>query len=147
MKHNPCNAEECNNPRFSKGYCKFHQHLRTDEKYKRSQEISRGNVNKKPKTASKIVRISPVSDKQLEKLRLYRGVRDEYMKIHSTCECRDCNRAATEVHHMGGRIGDNLINANLFLAVCRMCHRYIEEHPAWAKEEGYSVDRLGNDPR
>jgi len=99
----------------------------------------------KKKTASKTVKnnyISPISKKQAERLKEYRKLRDEYMKVHETCETRDCSSPATEVHHSAGRIGDLLTDTNYFLAVCRRCHRYIEEHPQWAKDNGYSFNRL-----
>lgn len=46
-----CKSEGCNNPVFSKGYCKYHQNQRTDEKW----------LNKKQKTPKKSFK--PISDK------------------------------------------------------------------------------------
>jgi hypothetical protein len=43
---------------------------------------------------------------------------------------------------MKGRIGNLLTDPKYFLAVCRQCHNWIEEHPKEAKELGYSVSRI-----
>lgn len=98
----------------------------------------------KPRESSKNFKnkaIAPVSDKQAARLREYRKVRDIYMKQHSVCQC--CNSApSTDLHHKAGRIGHHLINVDNFMAVCRPCHQRIETEPKWAKEYGYSLNRL-----
>jgi hypothetical protein len=43
---------------------------------------------------------------------------------------------------MKGRIGNLLTDTSHFLAVCRQCHSWIEEHPTEAKELGFSKSRL-----
>jgi hypothetical protein len=48
----------------------------------------------------------------------------------------------TEVHHMAGRIGNKLLDQKMWLAVCRPCHVFIEQHPAAAKQLGLSESRL-----
>lgn len=49
----PCDVDGCENPRFSNKKCRFHQHLRTDEKWIKSQEKQKSkpksSVKKKPK--------------------------------------------------------------------------------------------------
>jgi len=56
--------------------------------------------------------------------------------------CKVCGKSATDVHHMRGKIGEDLTDSRYFLAVCRGCHTLIEENPTWAKEKGYSLNRL-----
>jgi hypothetical protein len=54
----------------------------------------------------------------------------------------------TEVHHAAGRTGVNekgiprLLDVENFVAVCPEAHRYIEENPKFAKENGFSESRL-----
>lgn len=84
-------------------------------------------------------RLPSVSQQQKERNRIYKDLRDEYLKTHGICEC--CNQAiAEDIHHKAGRIGDNLFKH--FLAVCRPCHQRIEENPEWAKDNGFSISRL-----
>ena len=55
---------------------------------------------------------------------------------------KGCKGLATEVHHKKGRIGKLLTEISYFLGVCRECHSKIELEPIWAKENGYSLNRL-----
>lgn len=54
----------------------------------------------------------------------------------------------TEIHHAAGRTGVNekgvprLLDVENFVALCSEAHRYIEENPKWAKENGFSESRL-----
>lgn len=83
-----------------------------------------------------------VSDKQAKRLREYAKVRKKYMSEHDICEVKECNRTATDIHHRKGRIGSLLTDTVYFMAVCRQCHRIIEDSPHYAKENGYSLNRL-----
>ena len=49
---------------------------------------------------------------------------------------------ATEVHHMKGRTGKLFLDQNFWLAVSRKGHQKIEMNPDWAKENGFSLNRL-----
>lgn len=116
-----CNVDDCSNNVFGKGYCKYHQHLRTDKK----------TVQKKP-----LKPIKNISVKMQLELKVYRMERDKYMKDHSKCEFRDCFRYATDLHHKSGR-GQNLSNVETFMALCRKCHTWIHENPKEARLLGY----------
>lgn len=83
-----------------------------------------------------------VSKKQAKRLREYKKVRDQYITEHPVCEVDGCYQYATEIHHKKGRVGDLLTDPEFFLAVCHEHHRYIEDHPDWAKKYGYSLSRL-----
>lgn len=75
-----------------------------------------------------------------EELKIYYVLSADYLKDHPMCEC--CKKAfATEIHHKKGR-GIWLNIVKYFLAVCRLCHDKIEEHPDWAKQNNYSLSRL-----
>jgi hypothetical protein len=93
---------------------------------------------KKPKT-----RIKPVSTKQAKALTEYAKVRKEFLAEHLYCEAKleGCQTVASDVHHTAGR-GTNLSNADTFLAVCRTCHRFIEDNPTEALKMGFSKSRL-----
>lgn len=67
--------------------------------------------------------------------------------------CPITGQPATEVHHKKGREGyadewarindiPLLIDERFFLGVSRTGHIKIEANPEWAKQMGYSVDRL-----
>jgi len=59
--------------------------------------------------------------------------------------CPVTKQRATEVHHKKGRIGELLLDQRYWLGVSAEGHRQIEENPDWAKEMGYSLNRLSND--
>jgi len=52
-----------------------------------------------------------------------------------------CGAPADQIHHKKGREGNLLLEEKYWLAVNFKCHRHIEDHPYWAKQEGYSLQR------
>lgn len=88
--------------------------------------------------------IPKVSAKQMKRLAEYRKVRDEFMKLHPTCQAKlsGCTIKASDLHHSKGRTGDLLTDKRYFKALCRKCHGYVETHPEQAKELGLSDSRL-----
>lgn len=100
------------------------------------------NMDGEIKKASSIKQIPKVSPKMKVRLREYQRLKKEYLKLHPFCEVLLCKSKATDIHHKAGRIGENLINTDNFLAVCRHHHTQIELHPHESKEQGYSLDRL-----
>jgi hypothetical protein len=93
---------------------------------------------KKPKT-----KIKPVSTKQAKALTEYSKVRKQFLAEHLYCEANltGCTTVVQDVHHTIGR-GANLSNVDTFLAVCRTCHRFIEDNPTEALKMGFSKKRL-----
>lgn len=93
---------------------------------------------KKPKA-----KIKQVSTKQAKALRKYNEVRKEYLSNHLYCEAKleGCLTVSNQVHHKVGR-GSNLTNVDTFLAVCGVCHRWIEDNPTQALKNGFSKSRL-----
>ncbi len=121
-----CLKGDCTNPRFGKGYCKWHQYLRTDKKPNKKKSLSK--------------RIKPVSDNRLEQLARYRSERDKYMKAHPKCEYEGCGDDSTELHHKGGRNGERVYHVPWFMACCHDCHIIkIHLHPADARKKGYLI--------
>lgn len=84
--------------------------------------------------------------KRQKQEREYKIVKAAYLEEHPYCEAEwMCHGLlAVEIHHKKGRIGDLLCDKKYFLAVCRMCHDRIEQHPKEAKEQGFSLSRLEN---
>jgi hypothetical protein len=88
--------------------------------------------------------ISPVSKKKRVEIDTYSKLREAFLFVKSHCEAKlvGCTGKATDVHHKAGRVGDNYLKIGTWLAVCRSCHRWIEDNPLEAKELGYSESRL-----
>lgn len=89
-----------------------------------------------------IKNIQSFSEKRKKANKDYKKIAKAYLIAHPKCEVRGCNKISEEIHHKRGRVGDLLLNDKFFLAVCRDCHREIEQSPTWAKEQGYSLSRL-----
>lgn len=85
-----------------------------------------------------------VSRAKREKDSGYTAAAKAFKQRHPVCQAQlpACTRATTEVHHKRGRSGGNLMDEATWLAVCRNCHRWIEEHPDDAKARGFSENRL-----
>jgi hypothetical protein len=136
-----CKAKGCEFNVFSHGYCKNHQHLRTDKAYKKSLERhkntfynKKGNMSSKKKKA----KIKPKSDKRKAQETIYRYTRDEFIKIAQE-EGRDycifCGEKINEepdLHHLIGRDNDLLTNTDYWALAHPHCHivRYHGGEPA-----------------
>jgi len=121
MKSKPCSYKGCNNPSWSKGRCKYHPLKKEKPSLKRSP-------------------IKQVSGKQAKKNRAYSVMRKTFMEQNPMC--KRCGAPATDLHHANGRVGDNMLDTTTWISLCRKCHTYIEEHPLYAKKNGYSNNRL-----
>ena len=58
------------------------------------------------------------------------------------CEVDGCTRPATSHHHKAGRVGPGVNHPSMLLHVCARCDLRITTEPEWAKENGYSLDRV-----
>lgn len=85
----------------------------------------------------------PVSTKMKELNDEYSRMRLLYLTANPFCKAnlQGCTKVATDVHHKAGR-GENHLKMTTWVAVCRSCHRWIEENPKEAKELGLSENRL-----
>jgi hypothetical protein len=88
--------------------------------------------------------ISPVSAKRRVEMDEYGKKRTAFLIVNPHCKAKlqGCTGVATDVHHKAGRISDNYLHMNRWIAVCRSCHKWIEENPKEAKELGFSESRL-----
>jgi hypothetical protein len=91
--------------------------------------------------------ISPVSKKRQVEMDEYSKKRKLFLIANPNCQAKlvGCSGEATDVHHSAGRIGDNYLNISKWKALCRNCHRFVEENPEEAKELGLSESRLKNE--
>jgi hypothetical protein len=120
------------------------ERAREKERAKANSERSRtGKDGSSPKDSKGFPKpIRPRSPKRAAEEREYLRRREKYLLMHPTCQVEGCKAPATEVHHRGGRVGKLLINVMYFLGTCRDHHIQIELNPEWAKEQGYSINRL-----
>jgi len=90
--------------------------------------------------------ISPVSVKRRVEMDTYGKLREAFLVVKPHCEAKlqECTAKATDVHHKAGRTGDNYLKIGTWLAVCRSCHRWIENNPEAAKELNLSESRLND---
>jgi hypothetical protein len=97
-------------------------------------------------TIEKPKSISPVSKKRQVEMDEYSKRRLAFLALHTSCQAKlvSCTGKATDVHHKAGRVGDDYLNMNKWLAVCRSCHSWIEINPVEAKELGFSESRLND---
>lgn len=91
--------------------------------------------------------ISPVSDKRKPLDQLYSKLRKEFLeKIeNATCRaklpgCLGSTRQDLTIHHTKGR-GKYYLDTTTWIPLCMSCHRWVEEHPADAKEMFLSESR------
>jgi len=98
--------------------------------------------DKKNKTS-----IPKKSSKQRVRDESYSLIRKAFLIKNPICQAclEGCTITAGEVHHMKGRIGPLLLDISNYLAVCRECHKIIEENPEMAKKLNLSKSRLKND--
>jgi hypothetical protein len=106
---------------------------------------SKSGIPTSKTTKSLAHRIKSVSDKKLVELKQYRLLRDEYLATHKVCENPNCSNPSEDLHHAKGRVGGLLTDTRYFKALCRKCHRWVEENPTDAKSMGLSFSRLDID--
>lgn len=99
--------------------------------------------------------LKKISPKMKSDLAKYHKDRLLFLDKSKNKICPVTFQSTTEVHHMKGRVGyadqfarDNEItllhDQRFWLGVSRNGHRKIEENPEWAKEHGFSLDRLSD---
>lgn len=88
--------------------------------------------------------INKVSTQQEKINRVYSVICSQFKKSNPVCMIKiKCHGAPTEdVHHPDGRIGGRMLDDSQFIATCRACHIWVEEHPKEAKKLGFSKSRL-----
>ena len=100
---------------------------------------------KMAKTINKPLKpIAKVSDKRkIENLK-YTAQRIIFLGKKENKKCPITGKPTTDVHHKKGRVG-SLFLERYWVALSREGHKFVEENPEWAKENGYSLNRLSNE--
>ncbi len=94
-----------------------------------------------PKETKKYV-IPKVSEKRkIENLK-YSVLRTEFLGKKENQICPITRQPTTDIHHKKGRVGSLFLDTRYWIALSREGHKFVEENPDWAKENGYSLDRL-----
>lgn len=95
--------------------------------------------------------IRKISEKHQKTIDAYKIVKKNFFdkkrqadgKVLCEIKLEGCTKEATECHHSAGKSSKlQYLNEDDFIPTCRNCHRYVEEHPAFAKENGFSKNRL-----
>ena len=128
MKAKTCKHDGCNNPSWSKGFCRFHQYLRTDKKTP---------AKKKQKSQLKRSPIKKVSDKKAKRDAAYSVLRRDYLEKKPICEVC-CSAKSTEIHHKysGADRAKYQNDTSTWVAICRTCHTWTHENPIEARKLG-----------
>ena len=116
-----CKSENCQMKVFSKGFCKYHWQI----------------LYGKP--------IKKISDKHKKTISDYSIKRKKFLEANPICQAalQGCTKKATEIHHKKGKDNRELwIDETYFLAVCRSCHKQIEEGGSWVYEKGFKIKRF-----
>ena len=92
--------------------------------------------------------IKPTSDKRKPLDQLYSKLRAEFLNKPENAFCHaklpGCLRSTGQdltIHHKKGR-GKFYLDMTTWISLCINCHRWVEEHPAEAKEMLLSENRL-----
>lgn len=86
--------------------------------------------------------IRRVSKKRAQELRIYQYLYKAYLELNAKCEV--CGDPSEAVHHKRGR-GIHLNKIEFFLSCCNLCHDRIHRSPAWARSQGFLLDRIGHE--
>lgn len=138
-----CLFDGCNYPPWSHGYCQNHQRWRTDPKWLKTVAAAKNKPRKQIKKPVHRKRIRHRAPRRAAQYAQYRIDRDEFLSKPENSMCRVYPwMEATDIHHMKGKIEELLLDQRWWLPVCREAHDKLELFPDWAKENGYSLDRL-----
>lgn len=86
--------------------------------------------------------IPKVSDKRKVENAKYSVLRIEFLGKKENQICPITGWPTTDIHHKKGRIGELFLDTRYWIALSREGHQHVEDNPEWAKENGYSLDRL-----
>jgi hypothetical protein len=138
MKRTPIKVKTHANCRYLECGKEFKKFKSTDKYCSSSCEVlDKGfKEKKKPKPIPKI------SDKRKIDNLKYSALRIEFLGKKENKICPITKKPTTDIHHKKGRVGSLLLDTRFWIALSREGHKFVEENPIWAKENGYSLDRL-----
>lgn len=106
--------------------------------YKPNSLKSDPKPEKKEKKKKK--RIRSLSVKREAENKIYLQKRKVFLEANTVCPVT--GGRTTQIHHKKGRTGKLFLDIRFWLAVSAEGHKKIELNPEWAKEMGYSLNRL-----
>jgi hypothetical protein len=98
--------------------------------------------SKNKKYVKSIYKIQKVSKKRQIELLRYNVLRIEFLNKKENQICPITGKQATTIHHKMGRIGDLFLNTEFWVALSMEGHEFVEKNPNWAKDNGFSLNRL-----
>lgn len=87
-------------------------------------------------------KIAPRSKKRIAQEKIYSQLRKAFLNKEENRICPIMGTRATTIHHKKGKIGDLLTDTRYWVALSMEGHVFVEQNPNWAKENGYSLNRL-----
>ena len=132
--------KKCRNKSCGKEFTPTHNSLEAFCSFPCAKEGRKPDL--KLKTVYKIPKVS--KKRQVEQLQ-YQVLRTEFLGKPENKICPITNQPTTDIHHKKGRVGSLFLNTDFWIALSREGHKFVEENPEWAKENGYSLNRLSND--
>lgn len=104
------------------------------------------NKNRKVNLKLKpIYKIPSVSKKRKVENAQYSVLRIEFLSKPENQKCLITGWPTCDIHHKKGRVGSLFLDTKYWVALSREGHQFVEENPEWAKENGYSLDRLSSE--
>ena len=126
----------------------FRSEVHTLEKYCVEVDCQNSRVleiSEKQKIKKEFVKIPQVSKKRQVQQLKYSVLRIEFLGKIENKACPITGLETTDIHHKKGRVGSLYLDTKFWVALSREGHKFVEENPIWAKENGYSLNRLSND--
>lgn len=96
---------------------------------------------KKPKEKPKPIRNR--APKRAADERTYSIDGPAWLEINDTCQ--RCGCPSEQIHHMDGRSGKMLLKKERWMALCAICHDWVEHHPKEAKANNFSGSKIKSD--
>ena len=116
---------------FCSANCKF--------KFGKKINIKLKSINSENKKRYSIPKVS--EKRKIENLK-YVSQRIVFLGKKENQICPITGKPTTDIHHKKGRVGNLFLDENYWVALSREGHKFVEENPEWAKENGYSLNRL-----
>lgn len=120
--------------RFLQKHCASEQCAKSEREYQAEKQSS--SAKKQAKAIPK------VSDKRKVENLKYIAQRIVFLGKKENQVCPITKKQTTDVHHKKGRTGTLYLDEKYWVALSREGHQFVEQNPEWAKENGYSLNRL-----
>ncbi len=126
---------ECRSKFTPKKFLEKHcENCKEAEREYQSGKMAKTTAPKKP--------LNKISDKRKIDNLKYLAQRIVFLGKKENQICPITKTPTTDVHHKKGRVGSLYLDETHWVALSREGHKFVEEHPEWSKENGYSLNRL-----